>query len=117
MFSIDDRKKNRRLEEKINDGVKIRLIRFLQKDKMGIRKSLMWFFLQTKNCTTIEIYNYLIKQGFNVNYRAVSSMVGQMHSRLGVLRFNLINNHNVYSLKEDYLGIVKMILTLFQTGI
>jgi hypothetical protein len=38
-------------------------------------------------------------------------MVGQMHSRLGILRVNLTNEHNVYSLKEDYLDIVKMILT------
>ncbi len=95
--------------------VKNRLIRFLLKDKIGIRKSLLNLFLQMKSCTTVEIYDYLIKQGFNVNYRAVSSMVGQMHSRLGILRVYLNYEHNVYTLKEDYLGIVKMVLTPFSS--
>ena len=93
--------------------VKDRLIRFLLKDKIGIRKSLLRLFSEEKNCNTIEIYDYLIKQGFNVNYRAVSSMVGQMHSRLGILRVNFASEHNVYSLKEDYMDIVKMVLTPF----
>ncbi len=99
--------------KKINDEVKDRLIKFLLKDKIGIRKSVIWLFLQTKSCNTAEIYDYLIKQGFDVNYRAVSSMVGQMHSRLGILRFNWTNKGNVYSIREDYLDIVKLILIPF----
>jgi hypothetical protein len=83
------------------------------KDKIGIRKFLLRLFSEEKNCNTVDIYDYIIKQGFNVNYRAVSSMVGQMHSRLGILRFKWINEHNVYTIKEDYLGIVKMVLTPF----
>ncbi len=99
----------------IDQKVKNRLIRFLLKDKLGIRKSLLWSFLQMKSCTTVEIYDYLIKQGFNINYRAVSSMVGQMHSRLGILRVYLKYEHNVYTLKEDYLNIVEMVLTPFSS--
>ena len=99
--------------KKIDDCVKNRLIKFLHKDKKGIRKSLLRVFSEEKNCNTVEIYDYLIKQGFKVNYRAVSSMVGQMHSRLGILRFNWTNEHNVYTIKEDYLDIVKMVLTPF----
>ena len=101
--------------KKIDDVAKNRLTKFILKDKTGIRKSLLWLFLQMKSCTTVEIYDYLIKQGFNVNYRAVSSMVGQMHSRLGILRFCWAREHNVYSLKEDYLDIVKMVLTPFSS--
>jgi len=97
----------------IDDGVKNRLIKFILKDKIGIRISLLLLFLQMKSCTTVEIYDFLLKQGFNVNYRAVSAMVGQMHSRLGILRFNLTNEHNVYTIKEDYLNIVKMVLPPF----
>jgi hypothetical protein len=85
------------------------------KDKKGIRKSLLNLFLQAKSCNTVEIYDFLVKQGFNVNYRAVSSMVGQMHSKLGILRFYLTDEHNVYTLKEDYLDIVKKVLTPFST--
>ena len=102
-------------EGNIDQKVKNRIIRFLLKDKLGIRKSLLWIFLQMKSCTTVEIYDYLIKRGFNVNYRGVSAMTGQMHSRLGILRFNLTNEHNVYTIKEDYLGILKMILTSFSS--
>lgn len=93
--------------------VKDRLIRFLLKDKIGIRKSLLRLFSEEKNCNTVEIYDYLIKQGFEVNYRAVSSMVGQMHSRLGILQFCWVKEHSVYSLKKDYLEIVKTVLTPF----
>src|SRR4030067_2278902 len=99
--------------KKIDDGAKNRLIKFLHKDKMGIRKSLLRLFSEAKSCNTVEIYDYLIKQGFNVNYRAVSAMVGQMHSRLGILRFKWTNEHNVYKIKEDYLEMVMMILTSF----
>lgn len=95
--------------KKINEGTRNRLIKFLRKDKRGIRKFLLNLFLQTNRCTTVEIYNALMKQGYEVNYRAVSSMVGQMHSRLGILRFYLTDEHNVYSLKEDYLEIVRTI--------
>ena len=101
--------------KKIDDGVKNRLIKFLLKDKFGIRKSLLILFSEEKSCNTIEIYDYLIKQGFDVNFRAVSSMVGQMHSRLGVLRVYLKKEHNVYSIKEDYLDIVMMVLTPFSS--
>ncbi len=95
---------------KIDDGVKNRLIKFLLKDKIGIRKSILRLFSETKSCTTVEIYDYLIKQGFNINYRAVSAMVGQMHSRIGILRVYLAKERHVYSLKEDYFDIVKIIL-------
>ncbi|MFZ3165981.1 MAG: DUF2551 domain-containing protein [Candidatus Methanoperedens sp.] len=99
--------------KKIDDCVKNRLIKFLRKDKIGIRKSLLRLFSEEKSCNTVEIYDSLIKQGFIVNYRAVSAMVGQMHSRLGILRFNLTYEHNVYTLKEDYFSMVKIVLTPF----
>jgi hypothetical protein len=101
--------------KKLDDGVKNRLLKFLLKDKIGVRKSLLRLFSEVNSCNTVEIYDYLMKQGFKVNYRAVSAMVGQMHSRLGILRFNLTNEHNVYTIKEDYLGIVKMVLTPFSS--
>src|SRR3989337_1486017 len=96
--------------KKIDDGVKNRLIKFLLKDKIGIRKSLLRLFSEAKSCTTVEIYDLLIKQGFDVNYRAVSAMVGHMHSRLGILSFSWTNDHNVYTIKEDYLDLVKIVM-------
>ena len=57
--------------KKLDDGVKNRLIKFLHKDKKGIRKSLLRLFSEAKSCNTVEIYDYLIKQGFNVNYSSL----------------------------------------------
>lgn len=106
----------------MDERVKIRLIKFLSTDKLGIRKYLLKLFLQAKSCTTGEVYDYLIKQGFNVNYRGVSAMVGQMHSRLGILRVYLTTRErNVYSLNEDHWDTVTMVLnshlTAYQAGI
>ena len=90
--------------------MKERLLKFLVKDKLGIRKYLLNLFLQTRNYTTCEVYDYLIKQGFKVNYRGVPAMVGQMHTRLGILHIYLNREHRCYSLKEDHRNIIKMIL-------
>jgi hypothetical protein len=108
--------------ENADSGVKNRLIKFLLKDKMGVRRCLLKLFLQAKSCTTGEAYDYLIKQGFSVNYRGVSAMVGQMHSRLGILRVYLTaKERNVYSLNEDHWDTVVMVLnshsTAYQAGI
>jgi len=102
------------MEGNNDQKVKNRLIRFLLKDKLDIRKSLLWIFVQMKSCSTVEIYDYLIKQGFDIDLKGVSAMVGQMHSRLGILRINLTNERNLYSLKESHLDNVKKVLTAFQ---
>jgi arginine repressor len=101
------------MTEKVEEGVKNRLIKYLIKDKIGIRKCLLMLFLQTiqtKSYTTCEIYDYLKKRGFDVNYKGVSAMVGQMHSRLGILRIYLNKEHNFYCLKEKHGDVVKMVL-------
>ena len=93
-----------------NEEVKTRLEKYLLKDETGVRKSLLNFFLQVQSCTTGEVYDYLIKEGFNVNYKAVIGMVGQMHSRLGILRiYRVRRGGNVYSIKENYWDLVKML--------
>ena len=95
----------------MEENVRTRVLKFLIRDKIGIRKCLLNLFLQTRNYTTSEVYDYLKKQGYEVNYRGVSAMVGQMHTRLGILRIYLKREHRCYSLKEDHRDIVKMILT------
>ncbi len=93
------------------EGIRNRLLKFLIKDKMGIRKCLLSLFLQAKNYTTCDAYYYLKNQGFKVNYRMVSAMVGQMHTRLGILKIYLNREHNIYSLKEGSRDIVTMVLS------
>ena len=92
-----------------NEEVKTRLEKYLLKDETGARKSLLNFFLQVQSCTTGEVYDYLIKEGFKVNYKAVIGIVGHMHSRLGILRIHRAKGSNVYSMKENYWDIVKML--------
>jgi hypothetical protein len=94
----------------IDERVKNRLIKFLMKDKIGVRKSLLILFLQAKTCTTDDAHDCLIKQGFNVNRKGVSALVGQMHSRLGILHVCLAEERHVYSLKEDRWNTVNMVL-------
>jgi hypothetical protein len=95
----------------MEEGTRTRLLKFLVKDKMGMRKCLLSLFLQAKNYTTCDVYYHLRNQGFMVNYRMVSAMVGQMHTRLGILRIYLNREHNVYSLKESHRDIVMMVLS------
>jgi Protein of unknown function (DUF2551) len=105
--------RNDDLKKKIDDSINNRLRKFLRRDRMGVRKYLIWFFLQAKTYTTVEVHDFLVKQGFNVNYRAVSAMVGQMHSRLGILRICFTGKGNAYTIREDYLDILKMIYIPF----
>ncbi len=95
----------------MEERTKTRLLKFLVRDKIGIRKCLLHFFLQASNYTTCDVYYHLKKQGFKVNYRMVSAMVGQMHTRLGILSIYLNREHNVYSLKESHRDTVKMVLS------
>ncbi len=105
------------MKDKVEEGVKNRLIKYLIKDKIGIRKCLLMLFLQAKSYTTCEIYDYLKKRGFDVNYKGVSAMVGQMHSRLGILSIYLNKEHNFYSLKEKHGDVVKMVLSNYSTRV
>ncbi len=94
-----------------DNRIKTRLMKFLIRDKKGIRKCLLRLFLQTKSYTTSEVYEYLIKQGFDVNYRGIYALVGQMHSRLGILHIYPAREHRIYSLKENCGNIVEMVLS------
>jgi len=94
----------------VDESIRTRLTKYLMRDEAGIRKSVLKLFLQAKSYTTGDVYDYLTKQGFDVNYRGVSAMVGLMNTRLGILRIDVTGDHNVYSLKEDHRDIVKTVL-------
>lgn len=96
--------------ETIEERVKARLIKYLGRDDTGIRKVVLNLFLEGGMFTTGDVYEYLHKTDFGVSYRGVSAMVGLMNTRLGILRINVTGDHNIYSLKEDYKGIVQSVL-------
>lgn len=95
------------------DLIKERLIKYLRRDETNLRKTVLKLFLIGDTYTTNDIYNNLIDQGFDVNYRGVSAMVGLMNTRLGILRIDVTREHNHYSLKEDFSDIVKSVLDNF----
>lgn len=77
------------------------------RDESGIRRCVLKLFLSNKPYTTQDVFEHLKKDGFDVNYRGVSAMVGLMNTRLGILRIDVKGDHNVYSLKEEYRSSVK----------
>lgn len=93
--------------------VKERLIKYLRRDETNLRKTVLKLFLLGDTYTTNDIYNDLVLQGFDVNYRGVSAMVGLMNTRLGILRIDVTREHNHYSLKEDFKEVVKSVLDNF----
>ena len=80
------------------------------RDETGIRKSVLKLFLDSKPYTTQEVFDFLTKEGFDVNYRGVSAMVGLMNTRLGILRIDVKRDHNIYSLKMEYKNALKAIM-------
>ncbi len=80
------------------------------RDETGIRKSVLKLFLSGKPYTTQQVFDNLTREGFDVNYRGVSAMVGLMNTRLGILRIDVKGDHNVYSIKVEYKNAVKLIM-------
>ena len=96
-----------RLSIEGNEKIKTRLTKYLMRDETGIRKSVLKLFLTDKPYTTENVFDHLKKEGFDVNYRGVSAMVGLMKTRLGILRIDVKGDHNVYSLKDEYRNSLK----------
>ena len=80
------------------------------RDETGIRRSVLKLFLTNKPYTTQDVFDDLTKEGFGVNYRGVSAMVGLMNTRLGILRIDVKGDHNVYSMKLEYKNAVKQVM-------
>ncbi len=88
-----------------------RLRQYLERDREGVRKSLLHIFLRGGKYTTDEIFNMLSSSKLNI--RGISAMVGLMSSRLGILKTEL-GNKNKYFLKQDYEDLVKSVLREFE---
>ncbi len=93
-----------------DNKVKERLTGYLRRDEKGIRKAVIYLFLQDNSYTTEDVHDYLVKNGFDVSYRGISAMVGLMNTKLGILSIDVKGEHNVYSLKDEHRDIVKSVL-------
>jgi len=90
--------------------MKTRVTKYLMRDETGIRRSVLKLFLTSKPYTTQDVFDALKMEGFDVNYRGVSAMVGLMNTRLGILRIDVKGDHNLYSMKIEYKNAVKQVM-------
>ena len=90
--------------------MKTRVTKYLTRDETGIRRSVLKLFLMGKPYTTQDVFEALTKEGFDLNYRGVSAMVGLMNTRLGILRIDVKGDHNLYSMKTEYKNAVKQVM-------
>lgn len=97
--------------DSIRSKIKQRLQKFVELDTSGLRSSVLSFFLKEKNVTVDDLYE-AIKTKFNISRSSVASMVGYIHSKLGILRAykESYKTHMVYTLKDEYVDLIKSIL-------
>ncbi|MCD4730116.1 MAG: DUF2551 domain-containing protein [Bacteroidales bacterium] len=95
----------------IRSKIKQRLRKFVELDVDGLRTHILSLFLNTKHFTVDELHSAITKR-YDVSRSAVASMVGYIHSKLGILRSHKesYKTHIVYSLKEDYTDMIKTVL-------
>ncbi len=95
----------------IRSIIKRRLEKFIELDANGIRSHILSVFLKLKKTTVDTLYETIAKK-HDVSRSAVASMVGYIHSKLGILRAykESYKMPIVYSLKEDYVDMIKSVL-------
>lgn len=93
--------------------IKRRLERYLELDTDGIRYAVMKTILRVRKITVDFLYGILSKK-FNVSQKTVASMVGYIHSKLGILHAHKqsYKTHIVYTLRDEYVDLVKSVLRI-----
>jgi len=96
----------------IRSKIKRRLEKFVELDVNGLRSHILSIFLKVKKATVDDLHTALTKK-HDVSRSAVASMVGYIHSKLGILRAHKESYKTpiVYSLKEEYVDLIKTALT------
>ncbi len=98
--------------ESLRLRIRKRLEMYIELDIDGIRKSIIDILLKLKKVTVDLLYQELNRK-FKVSYSAVASTLGYIHSKLGILHAykESYKTPIVYSLKEEYVDIIKSVLT------
>jgi len=94
------------------ESLKVRIKRRLEVDIDGIRKFIIDILLRLKKVTVDQLFNELNKK-FKISFSAVASTLGYIHSKLGILHAykESYKTPIVYSIKEEYVDIVKKALS------
>lgn len=88
-----------------------RLEKYLELDTNGIRNHIVKIFLDVKKATVDAIYQIISKK-YDVSHNVIASMIGYIHSKLGILRAHKESYKTpiLYSLKEEYIELVRSIV-------
>uniref|UniRef100_A0A7C2S7D7 DUF2551 domain-containing protein n=1 Tax=Archaeoglobus fulgidus TaxID=2234 RepID=A0A7C2S7D7_ARCFL len=89
--------------------IELRVRKYIERDKNGLRKELLRILLEGKKFTTNEIHEILAEKGYSISPRGVSAMVGLISTRLGILKTEL-GEKNRYYLKSEYADLVRRIV-------
>ncbi|MDO9517541.1 MAG: DUF2551 domain-containing protein [Methanosarcinaceae archaeon] len=102
----------------IRSKIKQRLEKFIELDANGVRSQILSVFLKLKEATVDTIYETLAKKR-DISRSAVASMIGYIHSKLGILRAHKESYKTpiVYSIREDYVDMIKAALNSRSTAI
>jgi len=91
------------------EEIRRRLVRYLERDRKGIRREVLTILVDGKKYTTTEIYEKLRQKGYDINLRGVSAMIGLMNTKLGIVKME-IGERNKYYIKPEYIDLVKSVL-------
>ncbi len=96
----------------IRSRIKQRLKKFIELDVDGLRTYILSLFLNVRESTVDELHQ-TITEKYDVSRSAVASMVGYIHSKLGILRSHKdsYKTHTVYTLKEEYADLLQSMLS------
>jgi hypothetical protein len=97
--------------ESLKLRIKRRIEVYLELDIDGVRKFIINILLKLKKVTVDMLYRELNRK-FKISYSAVASTLGYIHSKLGILHAckESYKTPIVYSLKEEYVDIIKSAL-------
>lgn len=96
----------------IRSKIKNRLQKFIELDVNGLRTHILSTFLKNKEVTVDQLHTNIAKK-YDISRSAVASMVGYIHSKLGILRAHKesYKTPTVYSLKEEYADMLRTALS------
>ncbi len=95
----------------IRAKIKSRLEKFLEVDSNGYRRAILCIFIKVKKATIDELHEMLSSK-YNVSRNTVASMVGYIHSKLGILRAHKESYKTpmTYLLREEYIDLLMKIV-------
>ena len=96
------------IRAKINSRVE----KFLEVDYSGYRRAILCIFIKVKKATIDELHEMLSSK-YSVSRNTVASMIGYIHSKLGILRAHKESYKTpmVYFLREEYMDLLMKIVT------